>query len=332
MSHERLPEAVDRLEVRTNEIEYLASHSPLEGVSYVQVDRGPFQGHLEGYQLPSGFLWGSWANLGGVGQGQIPRGNLLCALTGPEVHRDRWHGRPIAPNSLALGNWHCGFHHRAGINHQTWVWLLPEALLLQEAEALGRVFTPVQEPLVLTDSIRLRATLENCLSRLQESGLADPTERLRQTEAALLNATVISLSQEHGSVFTGNTSQRIAAAARDYMHHWLSSPLRISELCLHLGVSERTLHYHFSRAYQCSPSEYHLSLRLKGVRRNLMQAEPRRGNVGQAAAVFGFWHMGRFGQQYRSLFGETPSQTLAVAYRRQLLASAGTLNQGLMPH
>jgi AraC family ethanolamine operon transcriptional activator len=48
---------------------------------------------------------------------------------------------------------------------------------------------------------------------------------------------------------------------------------------------------------------------------NLARRELQRRNsqtsVTATAMNFGFWHLGRFADEYRSLFGESPSATLA---------------------
>ena len=45
----------------------------------------------------------------------------------------------------------------------------------------------------------------------------------------------------------------------------------------------------------------------------LLDAPAMRDAVTRAASDFGFWHLGRFAGQYRALFGEAPSTTLARA-------------------
>ena len=49
------------------------------------------------------------------------------------------------------------------------------------------------------------------------------------------------------------------------------------------------------------------AMRLNGARRELMN----RLKVNEAANAWGFWHMGQFAKDYRKLFGELPSETLA---------------------
>jgi AraC family ethanolamine operon transcriptional activator len=53
-------------------------------------------------------------------------------------------------------------------------------------------------------------------------------------------------------------------------------------------------------------------VRLNGVRRELRHgtAELR---IGDVAARWGFWHQSQFAADYRTLFGELPSQTLRHA-------------------
>jgi transcriptional regulator GlxA family with amidase domain len=58
-------------------------------------------------------------------------------------------------------------------------------------------------------------------------------------------------------------------------------------------------------------------LRLHRVRGELTDASQIRSPtvVTAVASRWGFVHLGRFGQQYRQLFGEAPSQTLRSSNR-----------------
>ena len=59
-----------------------------------------------------------------------------------------------------------------------------------------------------------------------------------------------------------------------------------------------------------SPMQYLWLRRMNLVRRELQQ-QNLRTTVTTTAMNFGFWHLGRFADEYRSLFGESPSSTLA---------------------
>jgi transcriptional regulator GlxA family with amidase domain len=90
-------------------------------------------------------------------------------------------------------------------------------------------------------------------------------------------------------------------------------PIYMNEVCQLLGVSYRTLYEAFMLTRGESPALY-----LK--RRRLMMAHQVLSNAGSEAPLVktvaldhGFWHFGNFSQDYRKLFGETPSETLALA-------------------
>jgi AraC family ethanolamine operon transcriptional activator len=53
------------------------------------------------------------------------------------------------------------------------------------------------------------------------------------------------------------------------------------------------------------------------TRQVLSNAESEDTLVKTVALDHGFWHFGNFSQDYRKLFGETPSETLALARSRR---------------
>ena len=56
---------------------------------------------------------------------------------------------------------------------------------------------------------------------------------------------------------------------------------------------------------------------LKATRLNAVRTEIRRGDLGvkiaDIANLWGFWHLGQFARDYRNMFEELPSKTLARA-------------------
>lgn len=88
--------------------------------------------------------------------------------------------------------------------------------------------------------------------------------------------------------------------------------MTLGDICAALFISERTLRRVFSEHYALSPCHYQLMLRLNRARNQLKVSMPGLDTVSEIAARQGFWHMGRFCAQYRRLFGEPPSHTLAA--------------------
>lgn len=87
----------------------------------------------------------------------------------------------------------------------------------------------------------------------------------------------------------------------------------VPELCARFHISRRNLQYAFEDVLGVSPLSYLRSLRLNGARRSLRDPGSGFDNVSEAAAAWGFWHLGQFSQDYRKLFGERPSDTLRMA-------------------
>ena len=106
-------------------------------------------------------------------------------------------------------------------------------------------------------------------------------------------------------------SRRIVRRANEYLHAHEHRPVRLLELCRHLGVSERQLNRAYHDVLDLPPGVYMRRWRLCQVRHMLLTNTKNADmSVADAGLHFGFWELGRFAAQYKQLFGEHPSQTL----------------------
>jgi len=103
----------------------------------------------------------------------------------------------------------------------------------------------------------------------------------------------------------------LARRAEDYLLTNLRAPLTIRDLCQAVGASERTLHLAFRQHLGTTPKAHLKALRLNAVRRDLRTAPPGTG-VMDVAMRWGFFHAGWLSQDYRRMFGESPSTTLGI--------------------
>lgn len=101
--------------------------------------------------------------------------------------------------------------------------------------------------------------------------------------------------------------------AEAYLRAHPGETIYVGGLCAALGVSERTLQHAFRRELGLSPLGFLRRCRLHDVHRDLLAAAGRggEGSVAETARRHGFLHLGRFAAEYRAVFGENPSQTLA---------------------
>jgi AraC family transcriptional regulator, ethanolamine operon transcriptional activator len=105
--------------------------------------------------------------------------------------------------------------------------------------------------------------------------------------------------------------KRLVDRACELMLSQTEDPLSMLAVCRHVGASRRKLNYCFQEALGTSPVKYLRAVRLNGVRRELRSIQC--GSVQDAAARWGFWHLGQFSRDYKGQFGELPSQTLKSA-------------------
>lgn len=104
----------------------------------------------------------------------------------------------------------------------------------------------------------------------------------------------------------GNQHNYIVQRCHDYVASSEGSCASIVDICKALSIPHRTLNYSFHKATGTSPMQYLRAVKLNAARRELTKSYLP---VTDIAANYGFFHMGYFSQEYRRLFGETPSMT-----------------------
>ena len=122
------------------------------------------------------------------------------------------------------------------------------------------------------------------------------------------------------------SSSRTVERVDEYLRAHTHCAVRLSELCRYLKMSERTLHRVFTEYMDLPPRLYMHRWRLSQVRAALAAPEHGDLKVGDVAASFGLWELGRFAGDYRQMFGERPSETLknAQSVRAQIGQSGDT--------
>ncbi|MBY4870311.1 helix-turn-helix domain-containing protein [Burkholderia sp. Bp9017] len=109
---------------------------------------------------------------------------------------------------------------------------------------------------------------------------------------------------------THATYSDIVSRCEKHLRERPEEPVTVLELCRALRCSRRTLQTSFQRVADVTPVGYLRTIRLNAVRRLLRTTSAQQLGVGEAAASWGFTHLGYFAREYRDLFGELPSQTL----------------------
>ena len=102
----------------------------------------------------------------------------------------------------------------------------------------------------------------------------------------------------------------VIARFEDFLATREYEPVYLAEICAAIGVSERTLRGCCQEHLGMGPMHYLWLRRMHLAHRSLLAADPALKSVTEIATAHGFWELGRFSVEYRSIFGEAPSATL----------------------
>jgi AraC family ethanolamine operon transcriptional activator len=105
--------------------------------------------------------------------------------------------------------------------------------------------------------------------------------------------------------------QRVIRLVKKDLARKSRQPSHVGELAEAADVSERTLLRIFKDWYGISPVRYIRLRQIHAVRDALLVANPRRTTVSAVLTQHDVNQFGRFAGVYRSLFGESPSDTLS---------------------
>jgi AraC-like DNA-binding protein len=159
--------------------------------------------------------------------------------------------------------------------------------------------------------------LQKVIARFEAKGMELSADSVEFWRRAITEAMTAPILQDCSSDIDGRlpSALRIVNKVEDYFESNETRPLHISEICSALHVSRRTLHRAFHDGIGLGPVAFLRRKRLCSVHKILRSSDPMATNVARIAMEYGFANLGRFSGDYRQLFDEYPSQTLAAGRR-----------------
>lgn len=205
--------------------------------------------------------------------------------------------------------------------------------------ALERYFPDIPEALLRHGAAMRVGKLEQTGMRQLLNGIDDlvaewrsgnpapfPCRRMRDEVMPAYFAALRSGCESLIPLPSSRTSRRFARIrkAREYFTDRIDEPVTMEDLCRELNLSERGVQCLFQELVGVSPTSYLKHQRLGLARRKLELAGRESGAVKRAAIESGCWHLGRFSRDYRTKFGELPTETL----KRQTSSKASLVRPG----
>ena len=240
---------------------------------------------------------------------QMPlHGHATVHSAGQEVCSSPQLATVINPEDVTRMRWEPG-------NDQ---FLLRISRSLLENTLRGQLGQELHEPLRFATGFRWQENPAWCaligyLLECASQGLELDKQRLIRQQIEQLVATTLLTSHQHNH--QQPVGQKRAAIrpshvrrVQDYIHAHAHEALSAEMLAGIGGVSLRGLYAGFKNFLGVSPMQYLRDVRMERVRTELLSGEV--SNVTGVALRWGFAHMGRFSAEYKSRFGETPSQSM----------------------
>jgi AraC family ethanolamine operon transcriptional activator len=162
---------------------------------------------------------------------------------------------------------------------------------------------------------RLAAVLERVLAQPDAFRDAHAQRSLRSEVGEVLVDLLTYHVPDQTNRLTYACQSDIVRRIHNFVLQYPEEPIEIQHLCSVLRVSRRTVQNSFQSVVQTSPVNYLRSLRLAQVRRLLLATRQSDLAISEAAARWGFLHLGHFASAYKNQFGELPSHTARRAPR-----------------
>jgi methylphosphotriester-DNA--protein-cysteine methyltransferase len=249
----------------------------------------------------------------------VEDGRVGCLLMLEGAGRAKWDGRSVDPcdvAALAAGTTLvASFYDPYASAFVSTKERAPEALLGPWAWAeSGWAALEVEQP---TRSAHGR--LSECVLAIERIARHTPDVLRNDQSRIALRASLIAamhgLCRPAEAAKSGKTRatrrHRIVRLVDEYLCASPVRPVYTDDLCQALGVSASALHEAFQHVFEMSPHRYLKLRRMSLVRVALLCPCGPWHSVKAAALSYGFWHLGQFAQDYREIYGELPSATLA---------------------
>lgn len=304
------------IDAQCSDPEQMREIAPYWTIEEEQLEPGRFHGSIAAFHTPRVQLAVSNRSHGTRVLGHVPKAAVAFALVLPSPHATYFQYRKLGPQEIAVAPAGEEFLFQTMGASRVVTVAVCERLVRAQADSLWRERL---EARVADGRLTLAATITSgsvgrTLAKLvdvtlgQSHTLHDPTHCARLENSILRT---LFASAEPSRPHEGRSNRRdMAVKAKAYLRAHANEPLRMGGLCHEMGRSSRTVEIGFREAFGMSLKARLQAMRLNGAHRDLRAARGSGTTVKEIAFKWGFMHLGRFSVNYRTWFGQCPSDTL----------------------
>ena len=288
-------------------------------VRFLVTSAGQYQANLTRINLHRLWMQRSYTSLPYISHSSVTRDRSVIFFLADAAQTPMYHqGVEVAATDLVF-NSIGSEHYRRMPAASGWasMSLKPEDLAAAGHTLAGYEVTAPATSAFLGPPARMMSRLMNLHRAAADLAAASPDilaapEVATAFEDALVRTMIGCLTSQHTVVNEAPGHQRMTVMRRlqRVIGENPGKPLYVTDVCVAVGVSERTLRNHCLEHLGVNPHRYLWLRRMNQARRALVVADPAATTVTKVATDHGFWELGRFSVAYRNLFGEPPSVTL----------------------
>ncbi len=240
----------------------------------------------------------------------------LMFLPDPQQAPVRLNGIDLDPDHLLLDQQDGSLHVRSQENYR----MASMSLSLEDFAASSKAIAGHE--IVCAEHTRAVRPLPGLMARLRalhhaaceqvrkRSSAFDDPRMAHAAEQELVQAMIASLAGVPSAHKGRTDSTRVVSRLEEYLESKACEPVYVAEICAAIGVSGSRLRNCCQEQLGMGPIHYLWLRRMHLARRALLDADAGSKTVTQVATEYGFWELGRFSVGYRTLFGESPSDTI----------------------
>ena len=314
--------------LKTYDADELAGFASAQGWNekYIQLKKGVFGMEMNIVEIGDFQFIEQFSSVPILYRGSSPTATFALTIAVLNIGETLYGGNIVSEDCCLTGNFNGYLDLRTSNPNRLLIITAPIERILARAEQLQRPITKEQllSPGIMTPNPKALQQLSAYVRELLVLAKKDPYRLTDSSKNPLMSYFIIEdllpllldvlTSQVNFVPEKESSRQKLVKRAEAFMRDRLADPITLTDLCQELNMSQRSLYYAFQECFGLPPMEYLKILRLHGVRQALKSSTSPASKVTKIAGNYGFWHMGQFSQDYKKMFGESPSTTLRKTF------------------
>lgn len=292
--------------------------STIANSHYQQLEGGVYNGNIQRLEVGDITLFSEHSNCSILKNGMLNKELCTISFLSEKVQGWRMSQFKIQQSTVAFLPGDVEFEVQTQANSRGIFFVLEQQMLLEAAEREGHRLTENYQDINMVEAAATHPLFDLPNTLIHTLNANSQTQEYLNRLILDFILDVLTTTHNEQLIKPPTTLSRayaITRRGRNFIEQNITRPLTIHEICNAIGTSRRALQYAFNTVFGINPVSYLRVVRLNRARQALLSKGAENTNVTSTAMNWGFVHLGRFAQDYKRLFGESPSMSLSRPYK-----------------